>query len=151
MGEINSLLARRFSRRHLISYAGRLSAVVAGGGFTALAVAPTALATYCGYEHSVNCDNLHNWNSDSCPPETCQNTTNYWTDCNTSLCPCPDNVQFYDCCGGCDSSGVCRSCNCTSGPPSCCFSGAGTWCGAGCGSSTVCCRKWICSHGVACC
>lgn len=146
MTALNVVLARRFSRRHFVSYVGRLSAVAAGGGLVSLAAAPTALATYCGQNHSVNCRNLRNWNSNACPPETCDNNSVFWIDCDYSLCPAPQHVQWYDCCGGCSSSSAhCKSCNCDSGPASCCYSGSGTWCNPSCYGKANCCRKFICN------
>jgi hypothetical protein len=150
MDKLTTAVARRLSRRSLFAYAGRVSALAAGGGAASLLLTPVAAASgYCGYTHSVNCVDLAGWSQNGCPGESCNNTSVYWTDCDESLCRAPSHVRFYDCCNSCDSSGVCYNCHCnyTDGPSSCCYSGNGSWCSSSCSGGTVCCRRYQCSSG----
>ena len=131
---------------------GRVSAVAAGAGFASLAYNPTPAFAICGSTHSVRCDGLDNWNTNSCPPDSCGNTTVFWDECDTK-CSSTLRTRYYDCCSACKSSNThCKPCHCdNSGPPSCCFctSNSTVWCSGGCTAdqNCVCCRRYACVGG----
>jgi hypothetical protein len=151
MTSVTTYLAKSRSRRSFLALAGRASLVMAGGGLVSLARPQDALATYCGSGHSVSCIYLDGWNTNSCPGDSCPNSTVYWTDC-TSLCASPAHTRLYDCCSKCTNGIHCTGCHCDStGPSSCCYSRSdpGAWCAANCApdSQHVCCRRYECYNG----
>jgi hypothetical protein len=154
MTRVTMYLATEMSRRSFLARVGRVSVATAGIGMVGLRWAvPASATTHCGYDHSVNCYNLDNWNQNLCPTQGCSQSGPSWIDCNEALCTFPRHIEYHDCCSSCQSSGsgaVCKPCHCdSSGPSSCCFlrAGTGAWCDPACPDSAdhVCCRRYQCA------
>src|SRR5215471_17348082 len=91
-------LAERTPRRSFLGKVGRGLVASAVGGTAALSVfSESALASSCGYDHSVTCGCLTGHSG--CPSGTCE--CGCWQTCG-SRCPCGGSgnnvVNWCDCC-----------------------------------------------------